>query len=86
MRVAVCARIPAKATVTELLLYTRFEDSHEPWPESRVQRGQDAGQARFVKKSFERPDIEATRQICQGFVHWGEKSRVARILVRYAAP
>jgi hypothetical protein len=85
MRVAVCARIPAKATVTELLLYTRFEDSQQPWPESRVQRGQDAGQARFVKKAFERSDIEATRQVCQGFVHWnGEKSRVARILVKYA--
>ena len=84
VRVAVCARVPASATVREVLLYTRFEDSQQPWADSRVQAGQDAGQAKFVDKFFDRPDGEVAKQVCQGFVNWsGEKARLARILVRY---
>lgn len=84
VRVAVCARMPASATVKEVLLYTRLEDSQQPWADARVQTGQDAGQARFVEKFFERPDTDGNKQVCQGFVHWnGEKSRLARILVKY---
>jgi hypothetical protein len=84
VRVAVCARLPASATVKEVLLYTRFEDTQQPWAESRVQPGQDAGGARFVEKVFERPDGDAAKQVCQGFVNWsGEKARLARILVKY---
>ena len=85
LRVAVCARVPAAATVREVLLYTRFEASQQPWSDSRVQAGQDAGQARFAEKFSERADADATKQICQGFVNWnGEKARIARILVKYA--
>lgn len=85
MRIAVCTRVPAAATVKEVLLYTRFEDSKQPWGDARVQAGQDAGQARFVDKVFERPDGEAGKQVCQGFVQWNTgKSRLARILVKYA--
>lgn len=84
-RVAVCARVPAAATVKEVQLYTRFEDSQQPWADSRVPAGQDAGQAKFVDKHFERPDGDATKQVCHGFVNWsGEKARLARILVRYS--
>jgi len=85
VQVAVCARVPASAIVKEVLLFTRFEDSQQPWTDSRVQPGQDAGGARFVEKFFERPDGDAAKQVCQGFVNWsGEKARQARILVRYA--
>jgi hypothetical protein len=85
VQVAVCARVPASATVKEVLLYTRFEDAQQPWADSRVQPGQDAGGAKFVEKFIERPDGDANKQICQGFVNWsGEKARLARILVRYA--
>ncbi|HEX9672065.1 MAG TPA: hypothetical protein VGA12_01365 [Burkholderiales bacterium] len=85
VRVAVCARVPASATVREVLLYTRLEDSQQSWEESRVQAGQDAGMAKFVEKFFERPDGDAAKQVCQGFVNWnGEKARVARILVKYS--
>ena len=86
VRVAVCARVPASATISEVLLFTRFEDSQQSWADSRVQPNQDAGQARFVEKSFERSDGDAAaRQVCQGFVNWsGEKARLARIVVRYA--
>ncbi|HKA39442.1 MAG TPA: hypothetical protein VKD25_06715 [Burkholderiales bacterium] len=83
-RIAVCARVPAAAAVKEVLLYTRLEESQQPWAEARVQAGEDAGQARFVDKPFERPDGEAGKQVCQGFVQWNsEKSRLARILVKY---
>jgi hypothetical protein len=83
-RVAVCARVPASAIVKEVLLYTRFEDAQQPWTDSRVLLGQDAGGARFVENFFERPDGGAAKQVCQGFVNWsGEKARLARIVVRY---
>jgi hypothetical protein len=85
LRVAVCARVPASAIVKELQLYTKPEDSKQSWQDSRVQPGQDAAQARFAEKSFERPDEGGARQICQGFADWnGEKPRVARIVVKYA--
>jgi len=85
VRVAVCARVPASATVKEVQLYARFEDSKQSWQESRVQAGQDAGQARFADKFTEWPDGDAGKQVCQGFLQWSrEKSRVARILVKYA--
>jgi hypothetical protein len=85
VRVAVCARVPASATVKEVQLYTRFEESQQPWADSRVQAGQDAGQAKFVEKHFERPDGDAAKQVCQAFVNWSsEKARLARILVRYS--
>lgn len=85
VRVAVCARVPASATVREVQLYTRFEESQQPWADSRVQAGQDAGQAKFVEKHFERPDGDAAKQVCQVFVNWNvEKARLARILVRYS--
>src|SRR6266545_2131707 len=85
VRVAVCAGVPASASVKEVQLYTRFEDSKQPWQDSRVQPGQDAGQARFADKFAEWPDGESGKQVCQGFLQWGrEKSRVARILVKYA--
>src|SRR6266571_1348886 len=85
VRVAICARVPAAATVKEVQLYARFEDSKQSWQESRVQAGQDAGQARFADKFTEWPDGDAGKQVCQGFLQWNrERSRVARILVKYA--
>jgi len=85
VRVSVCARVPASASVKEVVLYTRFEDSQQPWLNARVQAGQDAGQARFLEKFYERPDVDGAKQVCQGFEQWnGEKARLARILVKYA--
>ena len=85
VRVAVCARVPASATVKEVQLYVRAEDSKQPWQEARVQAGQDAGQARFAEKFTERPDGDTAKQVCQKFANWSsEKSRIARILVKYA--
>ena len=84
VRVAVCARVPASATVREVQLYIAFENSKQPWQESRVQPGQEVAEARFAEKFSERPDGDA-KQVCQRFANWsGEKSRIARILVKYA--
>lgn len=84
VRIAVCARVPESAKVKEVLLYVRSEDSQQTWAEARVQAGQDSGQARFADKFIERPDSDSTKQVCQGFANWSsDKSRLARILVRY---
>jgi len=80
----ICARVPAPATVKEVQLYVRAANSKQPWEEARVQAGQDAEQARFAERFTERPDGDG-KQVCQGFANWsGEKSRIARILVKYA--
>ncbi|HMG58589.1 MAG TPA: hypothetical protein VK583_02585 [Burkholderiales bacterium] len=85
LRIAICARVPASATVREVLLYVRAANSKQPWEDARVQAGQDAGQARFADKFTERPVGDGGKEICQGFANWsGEKSRIARILVKYA--
>jgi len=84
LRITICARVPASATVREVQLYVRAANSKQPWEEARVQAGQEAEQARFADKFTERPDGDA-KQVCQGFANWsGEKSRIARILVKYA--
>jgi len=84
VRVAVCARVPAAAIVREVLLYSRSDDSQQPWADSRVQPGQDAGRAKFVEKFFERPDGDAAKQVCQSFINLnGETARQARIVVKY---
>jgi len=84
LRLAVCARVPAAATIREVQLYIRSEDSKQPWNESRVQPGQEVGEARFAEKFSERPE-EGAKLVCQGFANWShDKSRLARIVVKYA--
>jgi hypothetical protein len=81
-RVAVCAVVPAGAQVTEVQLYTRSDDSRQPWSESRVESSQDAGKARFVDAPFERTHTDSSKEVCFNFAHWGS-GRTARILVKY---
>jgi hypothetical protein len=83
MHVSVCTSVPASATVKEVQLYIRADDK-QPWADARVQPGQEAGQARFADKYSERPE-EGAKQVCQAFANWShEKTRVARIVVKYA--
>jgi len=85
LRVTVCARVPAAATIKEVQLYIRSDDPKQPWPEARVQPGQEVGQSRFADKFSERLEDAASKQICQGFSNWShDKSRFARIVVKYA--
>ena len=83
-RVSVCAGVPAGATVKEVQLYIRSDDK-QSWADARVQAGQEAGQARFAEKFSERSEEGAAKQVCQSFANWShEKTRVARIVVKYA--
>jgi hypothetical protein len=76
--------VPAAAAVRDVWLYTRIEGSTQSWADSRVLAGQDTGQAKFVETAFERLESDNAKQVCHAFINWsGEKSRVARILVKY---
>jgi hypothetical protein len=84
LRATLCAVVPASATITEVQLFTRTEDSQQPWDEARVQVGQDAGAAKFVDAYIERAQGKESKEICQHFAHWdSQKGRSARILVKY---
>ena len=83
--VALCATIPAKATVTEIQLFSRFVESEDPWSSNRLTPGQEAGQARFAAQSMEKPDAPGTKQVCQTYSLWStEHPREARMVVRYS--
>ncbi len=82
--VSLCATIPARATVTEIQLYSRFAESEDAWSANRLTPGQEAGQARFATQSVEKPDAPGTKQVCQAYSLWStEHPRVARMVVRY---
>lgn len=84
LRIAVCASVPATANIKEVQLYIRSDDPKQPWAEARVQPGQEAGQSRFADKFSERPE-DGAKQVCQAFANWNhEKTRIARIVVKYA--
>jgi hypothetical protein len=86
LQIAVCAPVPAGASVTGVDLFARPEDSQQPWSEARVSAGQDLHGGRFAASHFERSDPDGSRQVCQSFTHWSsDKGRTVRIVVRYAA-
>ena len=60
LQLGVCAPVPATARVTSVELYTRLEDSQQPWAEARVSPGQQVAAGRFVDSHFERPDTESS--------------------------
>jgi hypothetical protein len=83
-QITLCASVPALAEVTAMDLYARPEDSPQPWSESRVAAGHDAGRARFAEKAFERAESDRTKQVCTGFSSWdGEHGYSARLVVKY---
>jgi hypothetical protein len=85
-RVTLCTSVPSSAVVTATVLYVRPEESRQPWNESRVAPGQDAGRARFADKPFERAESDQTKQVCTGFAAWdGEQALSARLVVSYVA-
>jgi hypothetical protein len=83
--VTLCASIPGSATVTEVVLFSRFDDADTPWSANRYLPGQEAGQARFSDKYAETTPEAGTRQVCQTFAHWSpDHARVVRVIVRYS--
>jgi hypothetical protein len=84
-RVAVCAVVPAKAQVSEVLLFSRAENSQQTWNESRVAMGIETGGARFVDPPVEHAHNDSAKQVCSTYTHWSsEKAHTARIVVKYA--
>jgi hypothetical protein len=82
--VTLCATIPAAATVDDVELYVRAEDSEAPWTASRVTPGQEAAEARFAGEPVEIADDSTAKHVCERFVQWStEHGRVARVVVRY---
>jgi hypothetical protein len=83
--VTLCGTIPASATVTEVVLYSRLAEADTPWSANRYLPGQEAGQARFADKYSETAAESGTRQVCQTFAHWSaDHARMVRVLVRYS--
>jgi hypothetical protein len=83
--VTLCATIPAAATVTEVALFSRLDNTDTAWSASRYLPGQEAAQARFADKYSETTPEAGTRQVCQTFAHWdADHARVVRVLVRYS--
>jgi len=87
LQIAVCAPVPAGASVTAVELFSRPEDSQQLWSQARVSPGQDLHGGRFAASHFERSDPDGSRQVCQSFAHWSsDKGRTVRIVVRLANP
>jgi hypothetical protein len=83
LRTSVCVAIPPSAVPTEVQVFSRLEDSVQPWSEVRMQPGQESSSARFADTFFERATPDG-KEICQQFLHWNsQKGRLARILVKY---
>ena len=83
LRTAVCVTIPPTAVPTQVQLFSRAEDSAQPWAEVGMQSGNESGSAKFVGNFFERATPDG-KEVCQQFLHWNsEKGRLVRILVKY---
>src|SRR6267154_1009552 len=52
LKITICARVPASATVKEVQLYIGAEKPKQPWQENRVQPGEEAGDSRFLSRLY----------------------------------
>jgi hypothetical protein len=80
--ITLCATIPAAAKLTDVDLYVRGTDSVGPWV--AVTAGQETEEARFAEKPVESPDGSASKQVCEGFVQWSQRARIARMVVHFS--
>ncbi len=86
LQVSLCAPVPVAAQVSAIELYGRLDDTPTAWSDARAVPGQDVGAGRFAETSFERPDADNLKLVCQSFSHWNsEKARTVRLVVRYNA-
>jgi hypothetical protein len=84
VRVAVCAPVPAAATITQVRVFTRADDSPQAWADASNASAQEAGNGKVVDAFYERVQADA-KEICQRFIHWNsQKGRAVRIVVRYS--
>jgi hypothetical protein len=85
-QIALCASVPAQASVRAVELFARPADVEQPWEQSRVAFDQDAGGAHFSGTPVESPPNANSKTVCVNFSHWnGERGFAARMLVLYSA-
>jgi hypothetical protein len=83
--VTLCAAIPANAVVSNVQLYSRNADADLPWNAGQIAAGQEADQARFSEKYTETAADDGSKHVCHSYTNWStQRSRVARMIVRYA--
>lgn len=85
VRVTLCAPVPTGAAVSHVDLFTRYADSDTAWKSSQVKAGEESEQARFSEQASETLADDGTKHVCHTFANWStQRSRIARIVVRYA--
>jgi len=85
-RVALCAVVPAAATVYDVTLFARFDGDNGAWNERRVALGAELGNARFARAPFERAESDAAKEVCVDVWSWADHALDARIVARYLVP
>jgi len=84
-RVALCASVPAQASVRELQLFAHAEGDSKPWEKSRVAVNQDLGGARFLDGNYEVEQGTDLKAVCVQFLQWSsERAHVARVVAVYS--
>jgi hypothetical protein len=84
-RVALCANVPARAGVLDVLLYARPTSVSRDWEDDRVAVDEDVGGARFVERAWEQQQGDGSKAVCANFAQWSsEQSHAARIVVLFA--
>jgi len=84
-RVALCANVPARAGVLDVLLYARPASAARDWEDDRVAVEEDVGGAKFVERAYEQEQGDGSKAVCANFAQWSsDQSHAARIVVLYA--
>jgi hypothetical protein len=83
-RLALCASVPARAGVLDVLMYARVAGSENEWEDNRVATNEEIDGARFFDRTWEVDQGEDTKGVCANFSQWNsERGHVARIVVLY---
>jgi len=85
--IGVCVPVPAAASVYEVTPYARADGDGAAWEQRRSTLGATVGSVRFGTQPVERPDTNASKNICVDV--WsldGQHAVDARIVVRYLLP
>jgi hypothetical protein len=84
-RVALCANVPARAGVLDVLLYARPSSTARDWEDDRVAVEEDVGGAKFIERAYEQEQGDGSKAVCANFAQWSShQSHAARIVVLYA--
>ena len=83
-RVALCASVPAQASVHDVQLFAHADGDSVQWETSRVAVDQDLGGARFSDGTYEVRQGADRKAVCAQFLQWNsERGHVARIIAVY---